>query len=190
MVEQPWRDFHRDIPPVHVRLHFGPHEHLCGASALMSQPFNLKTIGPWKLWCPGENFAKARAAANAAGFQFDGVPQSLYDSQGYEALYGDDSCGNSLSYSRAGHREFFERETSTEVYLWSDGSIQPLPEVAVPSMAPGIKSLPTRRAWLQGRLSAVADAISASALNNENVPFEWERELSDLISEIRKLPKT
>ena len=190
MVEQPWRDIQRDLAPVHVRLHVGPHEHLCGASALMSKPFNLKTIGPWKLWCPGENFAKARIAANEAGFKFYGAEQAMYDSKGHEALYGDGGESDYISYSRGGHREFFDEQPATEVYLWSDGSIQPLPEVAVPSMAPGIKSLPTRRAWLQGRLSAVADAISASALNNENVPFEWERELSDLISEIRKLPKT
>jgi len=156
----------------------------------MSNTFNLMTFGPWKLWCPGDDFAKARAAANSAGFRFSGPEQTVYDSRGFEALYGDGSYGASLSYSTSGNAEFFSKEAAREVFLWSDGSIQPLPEVQVPSMAPGIKSLPARRAWLQGRLSAVADAISTAALNNENVPFEWERELSDLVSEIRMLQKT
>lgn len=155
----------------------------------MNTSTDLTAIVPWKLWAGIEGFAAARKEASKQGFNFCGSKPDVYDDRGFPALYGEPNMA--LAYSGTESADFYRVGQATEVFLWSDGTIQRVPEVRFPveaeAKAPGL--LPSRRQWMNDRIAAISSEMTNAALNNENIPFEWERELSDLISEVRKLSK-
>lgn len=155
----------------------------------MNTSTDLTVITPWKLWAGVDGFPVARKEASKQGFNFFGSDPGIYDERGFPALYGE--ADKTLAYSGSGSADFFRVKAATEVFLWSDGTIQRVPEVRFPveaeAKAPGL--LPSRRQWMNDRIAAISSEMTNAALNNENIPFEWERELSDLISEVRKLSK-
>lgn len=150
----------------------------------------------WKMRCDGRVMS-ARTAANSLGYEFISNEQGTFDNYDLCALYGskESSGRNSLTYLVAEDEWYFteskDRQKAIEVFLWSDGTINTLPEVIVPPVQTerSPHRLQSRRSWLQARLKEVADAIASAASNDGLVDSALEHEVVYLIQEINKLAK-